>query len=78
MLRRVACSAPAPPLLISRLLSQTCTLQGETVVQQRLEVDGKVWLMTCVSMGNPHAMTFGLADGTGIKVGGRVGGGGRA
>jgi hypothetical protein len=50
-------------------------LQGETVVQQRLEVDGKVWLMTCVSMGNPHAMTFGLADGTGIKVGdGRAGG----
>lgn len=42
--------------------------QGETVVQQQLEVDGKTWLMTCVSMGNPHAMTFGLADGTPIRV----------
>ncbi|KAL4452573.1 hypothetical protein ABPG75_008235 [Micractinium tetrahymenae] len=42
--------------------------QGEAVVQQQLEVDGRTWLMTCVSMGNPHAITFGLADGTPIKV----------
>ncbi|KAL4421735.1 hypothetical protein ABPG77_002351 [Micractinium sp. CCAP 211/92] len=42
--------------------------QGESVVQQGLEVDGRTWLMTCVSMGNPHAITFGLADGTPIKV----------
>lgn len=43
--------------------------QGEAVVQQRLTVDGKDWLFTCVSMGNPHAITYGLADGTTIKVG---------
>lgn len=42
--------------------------QGETVVQQRLEVDGREWLMTCVSMGNPHAITYSLADGSSIKV----------
>ncbi|EFN52710.1 hypothetical protein CHLNCDRAFT_36797 [Chlorella variabilis] len=42
--------------------------QGEAVVQQKLAVDGKEWLMTCVSMGNPHAITFGLADGSSIKV----------
>ncbi|PSC71802.1 Diaminopimelate chloroplastic [Micractinium conductrix] len=42
--------------------------QGEAVVQQRLTVDGKEWLFTCVSMGNPHAITFGLSDGTPIKV----------
>lgn len=42
--------------------------QGEAVVQQALEVDGRTWLMTCVSMGNPHAITFGLADGAPIKV----------
>ncbi|KAI7846034.1 hypothetical protein COHA_000571 [Chlorella ohadii] len=42
--------------------------QGEAVVQQRLNVDGKDWLFTCVSMGNPHAITYGLADGTSIKV----------
>ena len=39
-------------------------------MQQRLSVDGKEWLFTCVSMGNPHAITYGLADGTPIKVGG--------
>ena len=37
-------------------------------MQQRLTVDGKEWLFTCVSMGNPHAITFGLSDGTPIKV----------
>ena len=38
------------------------------MVQQRLAVDGQEWLMTCVSMGNPHAITFGLADGSGLRV----------
>jgi diaminopimelate epimerase len=28
------------------------------VVNQSLEVDGKAWTVTCVSMGNPHCMTF--------------------
>lgn len=51
-------------------------------MQQKLSVDGRDWLMTCVSMGNPHAMTYGLADGTPIKVracwGGWVGEGARS
>ena len=37
-------------------------------MKQKLAVDGKEWLMTCVSMGNPHAITYGLADGSAIKV----------
>lgn len=28
------------------------------VVQAPLDVDGKVWRVTCVSMGNPHAVVF--------------------
>lgn len=34
------------------------------VVDLPLEVDGKTWLATCVSMGNPHAVIFtsGIAD----------------
>jgi diaminopimelate epimerase len=28
------------------------------VVNQSMEVDGKTWTVTCVSMGNPHCMTF--------------------
>lgn len=42
--------------------------QNEAVVQAPLAVDGQEWLMTCVSMGNPHAVTFGTAAGESIKV----------
>ena len=55
--------------------------QGEAVVQGPLAVAGREWLMTCVSMGNPHAITYGTADGQGIQVrsaAGRGGGGGPA
>ena len=30
----------------------------DKVVNQTMEVDGKSWTVTCVSMGNPHCMTF--------------------
>lgn len=43
--------------------------QGSTVVAQDLTVDGKTYKMTCVSMGNPHAVTYSV-DGQPIKVGG--------
>ncbi|MDR1416587.1 MAG: diaminopimelate epimerase [Prevotellaceae bacterium] len=33
-------------------------VDGERAVGLPLEVDGKVFQMTCVSMGNPHAVTF--------------------
>jgi diaminopimelate epimerase len=41
--------------------------QGSTVVAQDLTVDGRTYKMTCVSMGNPHAVTF-TVDGKPIKV----------
>lgn len=41
--------------------------QGSTVVQQHVEVDGRSYAMTCVSMGNPHAVTYSV-DGHPIKV----------
>ncbi len=31
---------------------------NEQVVSEAIEVDGKVYEMTCVSMGNPHAVVF--------------------
>lgn len=31
---------------------------GERMVNEPVEVDGKEWNMTCVSMGNPHAVVF--------------------
>ena len=48
--------------------------RGSTVVEQMLAVDGCQYKMTCVSMGNPHAVTYSV-DGRPIKVGGEEGGG---
>ena len=31
---------------------------NEQVIDEPIEVDGKEWRMTCVSMGNPHAVVF--------------------
>lgn len=31
---------------------------GESVIAEPISVSGKVWKMTCVSMGNPHAVVF--------------------
>lgn len=31
---------------------------GDAVIDQSIEVCGKEWKMTCVSMGNPHAVVF--------------------
>lgn len=32
--------------------------EGESVVEQTLECNGKEWLVSAVSMGNPHAIIF--------------------
>ncbi|KAM7273487.1 hypothetical protein ACFE04_028151 [Oxalis oulophora] len=37
--------------------------QGEAVVKSELNVDGAIWNVTCVSMGNPHCITFGTKGG---------------
>jgi diaminopimelate epimerase len=44
-----------PRLLASEIPT---TLAGEKVVNQPLEVAGQTWNVTCVSMGNPHCITF--------------------
>ena len=33
-------------------------INGEKAINQPIEVDGKIYRMTCVSMGNPHAVVF--------------------
>ena len=40
---------------------------SQRVVNQSIEVDGKNWSVTCVSMGNPHCMTF-VADANAIEL----------
>lgn len=33
--------------------------KDQSVVKSDLNVDGEIWNVTCVSMGNPHSVTFG-------------------
>lgn len=42
-------------------------MQGSTVVAAPLQVAGHEWSVTCVSMGNPHAVVF-TRDSADFKV----------
>ena len=46
-----------PKLLASEIPTTLCP-DDQKVVAQPLEVAGKTWDVTCVSMGNPHCITF--------------------
>ncbi len=46
------------PRLSSAEIPTSLGMVDEKVVNQSIEVDGKNWSVTCVSMGNPHCMTF--------------------
>lgn len=48
-------------------LQHLVVLQGGAAVQAPLQVAGQDWLVTCVSMGNPHAVVFGTTQGN-LKV----------
>ncbi|KAL6784675.1 DAE1 [Auxenochlorella protothecoides x Auxenochlorella symbiontica] len=58
------------PILEANAIPTTLrpTTPEGAVVKQCLTVDGKEWFFTCVSMGNPHAITFGYQDGTLIQT----------
>ncbi|MEM1309455.1 MAG: diaminopimelate epimerase [Cyanobacteria bacterium P01_H01_bin.153] len=46
------------PLLKARDMPTTLAAAGERVISKLLIVDGQDWMVTCVSMGNPHCITF--------------------
>ncbi|WP_392536076.1 diaminopimelate epimerase [Nostoc sp. C117] len=46
------------PRLLAGEIPTTLTPTEEKVINQPLEVAGKTWDVTCVSMGNPHCITF--------------------
>jgi diaminopimelate epimerase len=46
------------PQLTAAEIPTTLATSLEKVINQPLEVMGKSWLVTCVSMGNPHCITF--------------------
>ncbi|MGB3138180.1 MAG: diaminopimelate epimerase [Nodosilinea sp.] len=47
-----------PPLLLAKEIPTTLAAADEKVVDVSLSVHGKTWAVTCVSMGNPHCITF--------------------
>ncbi|CAN4116901.1 unnamed protein product [Withania somnifera] len=42
--------------------------RDQSVIKSRLDVDGKAWNVTCVSMGNPHCITFGTKQSQDLQV----------
>ncbi|WP_299408008.1 diaminopimelate epimerase [Acaryochloris sp. IP29b_bin.148] len=47
-----------PPYLVPADIPTTLGQGTDPVVNQPLDVGGQTWLVTCVSMGNPHCITF--------------------
>lgn len=54
---RVKVDMGMPRLLAAEIPTTLCT-PDQKVILQPLEVAGKSWDVTCVSMGNPHCITF--------------------
>ncbi|MGI0486095.1 diaminopimelate epimerase [Pantanalinema rosaneae CENA516] len=46
------------PRLLAAEIPTTLGVADQKVVEHPLEVAGQVWHVTCVSMGNPHCITF--------------------
>ncbi|MCR5715477.1 MAG: diaminopimelate epimerase [Lachnospiraceae bacterium] len=46
------------PILVPEQIPVTAAEGKAQVVNEPIEVDGKTYAMTCVSMGNPHAVVF--------------------
>lgn len=55
------------PKLLASEIPTTLAPANEKVIGQPLEVAGKSWSVTCVSMGNPHCITF-VEDVTAIAL----------
>ncbi|MCR5209810.1 MAG: diaminopimelate epimerase [Lachnospiraceae bacterium] len=47
-----------PILLPKDIPAVPLNADDEMIIDQPMEIDGKVWNATCVSMGNPHAVFF--------------------
>ena len=46
------------PKLLAKEIPTTLSSPEQKVIDESLQVAGKNWLVTCVSMGNPHCITF--------------------
>ena len=55
------------PKLLAGEIPTTLSPKSEKVIAQPLEVAGQSWSVTCVSMGNPHCITF-VEDVAGVPL----------
>ena len=55
------------PILRAEEIPVIAENEKEAVISQDIEVDGKSYKMTCVSMGNPHAVVF-MDDVAGLAI----------
>ncbi len=55
------------PMLKASDIPVICAKEAETVIAEKIEVAGKTYEMTCVSMGNPHAVVF-MEDVDGLAI----------
>jgi diaminopimelate epimerase len=46
------------PRLLRAEIPTTLGAANDTVIDGSIDIDGQAWTVTCVSMGNPHCMTF--------------------
>jgi diaminopimelate epimerase len=51
-----------PVLKASDIPTKILPNKDQSVVKANLDVDGVNWNVTCVSMGNPHCVTFGIKN----------------
>ncbi|KAH7512981.1 diaminopimelate epimerase, chloroplastic [Ziziphus jujuba] len=57
-----------PILKASDVPTRLSANNDQSVVKSDLDVDGVTWNVTCVSMGNPHCVTFGTKGGQNLQV----------
>lgn len=55
------------PILLAGKIPTTLSAPDQRVISQSLEAAGETWIVTCVSMGNPHCITF-VDDADGIDL----------
>ncbi|KAL9398873.1 hypothetical protein Peur_007834 [Populus x canadensis] len=57
-----------PVLKAANVPTKLASNKNDAVVKSELVVDGVTWNVTCVSMGNPHCVTFGTKGGEDLQV----------
>ncbi|KAL6520995.1 hypothetical protein OROGR_017564 [Orobanche gracilis] len=57
-----------PILKASDVPTKLAANKNESVVKAKLDVDGSIWNVTCVSMGNPHCVTFSTETSKNLEV----------